>query len=412
MDSLTQIVLGAACGEAVAGKKLGNRAMIWGAVGGTIPDLDVLSNWFLDPLDAMMFHRGPMHSLLFASILPLLAGPLVKKLYDRNWHRKKTWQWVGYGVGLLLYVAAAVLASLIAGLVSGTTPWPVIAFFAFVGLGFFFLRYKQVLADRGPAAEPVGVGLWRRLFFWSVFTHPLLDALTTYGTQLFWPFDNMRVQISSISIVDPLYTVPFGLMLLGAALHRRDDPGRRRWVMGGIAIASIYLMLTFAHKLVVDHKFRARLNSEAIATSSRMSTPSILNNALWYAIARTDTGFIAGYYSIFDRGKPFDRLVAFPSNHHFGDNYRDDLTLQQLAWFSGGYYRLERLASDTLLFSDLRFGSLGGRPDDPQGSVFTMKLVDLNGRLEMVPQGRPRNRPEDVAWFRKRIFGSENTNER
>lgn len=412
MDSLTQIVLGAACGEAVAGKKLGNRAMIWGAIGGTIPDLDVLSNWFLDPLDAMMFHRGPMHSLLFAALLPLLAGPLVKRLYDGNWHRKRIWQWTGYGVGLLLYVAVAVLACLVAGLVSGTTPWTVIGFFVLVGLGFFLLRYKQVLAGHTPEAEPVGVGLWRRLFFWSVFTHPLLDALTTYGTQLFWPFENTRVQISSISIVDPLYTVPFGLMLLGAAVHRRDDPRRRRWVVGGIAVGSIYLMLTFAHKLTVDQKFRARLNSETIAYSSQISTPSILNNALWYAIAQTDTGFVAGYYSIFDRGMPFERLMRFPSNHHLGDAYKGDRTLQKLSWFSGGYYRLERIAPDTLLFSDLRFGSLSGRPDDPHGSVFTMKLTDRNGRLEMVPQGRPRNNPEDIAWFRKRIFGTDDTNVR
>ena len=42
MDSLTQIVLGAAVGEVVLGKKIGNRAMSWGAVGGAIPDLDDL----------------------------------------------------------------------------------------------------------------------------------------------------------------------------------------------------------------------------------------------------------------------------------------------------------------------------------------------------------------------------------
>jgi inner membrane protein len=44
MDSLTQIVLGASVGEAVAGKKIGNKAMLWGAIAGTIPDLDVLLN--------------------------------------------------------------------------------------------------------------------------------------------------------------------------------------------------------------------------------------------------------------------------------------------------------------------------------------------------------------------------------
>ena len=42
MDSLSQLVLGAAVGEAVLGRKLGNKAILWGAIGGTIPDLDVL----------------------------------------------------------------------------------------------------------------------------------------------------------------------------------------------------------------------------------------------------------------------------------------------------------------------------------------------------------------------------------
>ncbi len=41
MDSLTQIVLGAAVGEAVLGKKARNKAMLYGAIAGTIPNLDV-----------------------------------------------------------------------------------------------------------------------------------------------------------------------------------------------------------------------------------------------------------------------------------------------------------------------------------------------------------------------------------
>ena len=42
MDSITQIVLGAACGEIALGNKIGNKAILFGAIGGTIPDLDVL----------------------------------------------------------------------------------------------------------------------------------------------------------------------------------------------------------------------------------------------------------------------------------------------------------------------------------------------------------------------------------
>lgn len=74
MDSLTQIVLGAACGEAVLGKKIGNKALLFGAIGGTIPDLDVLvGSWIYgNEIDAMLFHRGFMHSIFFL-LWPLLV---------------------------------------------------------------------------------------------------------------------------------------------------------------------------------------------------------------------------------------------------------------------------------------------------------------------------------------------------
>ena len=80
MDSLTQIVLGAAVGEVLLGRKVGNKAMLWGAVAGTIPDLDVYQSLIFDSLKANELHRGFSHSILFSVIFaPLLAWILVKK---------------------------------------------------------------------------------------------------------------------------------------------------------------------------------------------------------------------------------------------------------------------------------------------------------------------------------------------
>lgn len=95
MDSLTQIVLGAAVGEAVAGRKMGAKAALWGAIGGTIPDLDVFFRSFYHPFDAALVHRGFSHSLLFA----LLAGPALGWLFNRIYKRKyeqKTWIWLWF----------------------------------------------------------------------------------------------------------------------------------------------------------------------------------------------------------------------------------------------------------------------------------------------------------------------------
>ena len=80
MDSFTQIVLGIAVAEVCAGKKLKNRTFIYGAILGTLPDLDVIVGLFLNPVDAILIHRGISHSLfLFLLVSPIL-GWLISKL--------------------------------------------------------------------------------------------------------------------------------------------------------------------------------------------------------------------------------------------------------------------------------------------------------------------------------------------
>ena len=93
MDSISQLVLGAAVGEATLGRKLGNRAILWGAIGGTIPDLDVLSGLFLSELGELAFHRGISHSLLFSVLFALLFGWLINRFNKPNsLVTRKEWQ--------------------------------------------------------------------------------------------------------------------------------------------------------------------------------------------------------------------------------------------------------------------------------------------------------------------------------
>lgn len=91
MDSLTQIVLGAAVGEATLGRKVGNKALLWGAIAGTIPDLDVISRFIVDDLTAAEWHRGFSHSILFCVIFAPIFGWLIPKLY-----KKKETDWKGW----------------------------------------------------------------------------------------------------------------------------------------------------------------------------------------------------------------------------------------------------------------------------------------------------------------------------
>jgi inner membrane protein len=93
MDLVTQTVLGAAVGEVVLGKKAGNKAIMWGAVAGLVPDLDVLVTPFFNEVDGLFVHRGFSHSIVFAFIFAPMLGWLIHRI-----HRKKLdvtkFQWI------------------------------------------------------------------------------------------------------------------------------------------------------------------------------------------------------------------------------------------------------------------------------------------------------------------------------
>ena len=82
MDSLTQIALGAAVGTAVLGRKVGPRAALWGAVCGTLPDLDVLLPYG-DPVRDFTFHRAESHSLFWLTAVSPALALLIHRLHRR-----------------------------------------------------------------------------------------------------------------------------------------------------------------------------------------------------------------------------------------------------------------------------------------------------------------------------------------
>lgn len=80
MDSFTQIVLGIATAELIAGKKLQNKTFLYGAILGTIPDLDIIIGKFMSDVDGIAIHRGLSHSLLFFLMLAPLLGWCISKI--------------------------------------------------------------------------------------------------------------------------------------------------------------------------------------------------------------------------------------------------------------------------------------------------------------------------------------------
>ena len=368
MDSLTQLALGAAVGEAVAGKKLGNKAMLWGALAGTIPDLDIITGLWMDDIESMAFHRGITHSIVFSILFPILCAGFARWYYNKKPHNKKAherfWQTLWTILGVILIGGPAYLFLTSTNTVTGI----VLAISAALGIYWIWRSFKHPFDD----FEPISFTRWYVFFFLAFVTHIAIDAFTTYGTQIFQPFSNYRFTTSTISVADPAYTIPLLSFLTISSLFKRRNPWRSRLNNIGLILSSLYMIFTFFNKSRIDHLFQSRLADQNIKTERFMTNPTILNNILWHGIAETDTAYIEGYYSLFDSKAPFEDIRILPKNRSIIKN-TDCATsgnLATLRWFSDGYYNFS-IVGDTVYYNDLRFGTIWmDDVDKPDKQVF------------------------------------------
>ena len=162
MDPISQASFGASLSQSFANN--GSKqaiALLIGAFAGMAPDLDILIQSAEDPILFLEYHRQFTHSLIFIPLGALICALAFYPLLHSTWIKGR---------------------------------WPVATLsFAQIYL-FSFLGYA---------------------------THGLLDACTSYGTQLFWPFSNERFAWNIVSIIDPLFTLPV-LFFITLAVYRKN----------------------------------------------------------------------------------------------------------------------------------------------------------------------------------------------
>lgn len=416
MDSITQITLGAAVGEVVLGKKVGNRAMLWGAVAGTIPDLDVIGNFFMTGIQAIAFHRGITHSIFFAVLAAPIFGWLVHRFYknriDRNaWYKGSISGLFGLLFLFLLY--STVLKPLFTGI--GISVQPLIMM-VLLGALLGVRSYRYFSTEHSDLGEEASVKDWSWLFFWGLFTHVILDCFTTYGTQLFQPFSDYRVAFSNISVADPVYTIPFIVCLVAAAWMKRGSRQRSVALWLGIGISSLYMTATILNKIQVNSAFTNALERDNLRYSRHMTSPSIFNNILWTGIAETEGYYHYGAYSIFD-GEPFMQIDSIKKDEHLLDVFGPDREeLDILKWFTNNYYIIEKNSDGDVVFNDLRFGVINGLeellPENGEKNYVFKFLIHEKGDLLDVEEirDRPDDIAEELARLWKRMMGIDKKN--
>ena len=103
MDSITHTVLGACVGEALAGKKLGKHAMFWGALANNIPDVDVITSFWMSQADSLLAHRGFTHSILFALLFPFILAFILSRWHKNKLMLFKDW-WILIASGMFIHI--------------------------------------------------------------------------------------------------------------------------------------------------------------------------------------------------------------------------------------------------------------------------------------------------------------------
>ncbi len=103
MDSLTHIVLGACIGEAVAGRQLGKKAMLIGAIAQSIPDIDFVASFFLSDTEDIVAHRGITHSLLFVILGSFLLARFAARIFPNREMSAVRWILL-FGINMFVHV--------------------------------------------------------------------------------------------------------------------------------------------------------------------------------------------------------------------------------------------------------------------------------------------------------------------
>ena len=192
------------------------------------------------------------------------------------------------------------------------------------------------------------------LTIWLVlFTHPLLDALTSYGTQLWWPFRPVPTSWSSVFIIDPFYTLPLLCGVL-VALVVGLRPALCRTLRILLLIGAGYLLASLAAKQWAENRVEEMLAQQGREAVAMFSAAQPFNIILWRVVAKLEDGnYVEAVTGMLDNRDP--EYVIFPSNAHLIETLQPRDKLEGLRWFTGDWLRYDEIEGQ-LVVSDLRMG--------------------------------------------------------
>ena len=188
---------------------------------------------------------------------------------------------------------------------------------------------------------------WLALTGLILITHPLLSSSPTYGTQLFWPI-GPPVAISSIFIIDPLYTLP----LLAGCLFFLARPPAKSAVIAGLAVSTLYLGWSLIAQQVITQRVQPALAEAGLDDPDLLVQPMPFNTLLWRATALQGDQRVEIVTGFLDGDTPLN-LEYFPRRTDLQEAVSDLPEAQRLEWFTRGFLAYDQVG-DRIMATDIR----------------------------------------------------------
>ena len=249
--------------------------------------------------------------------------------------------------------------------------------------------------------QPQLYGRWWWALMLALVTHPLLDLMTIYGTQVFQPFTDEAYGLGSMFIVDPVYSLP---LLAGVVAALRVKTVGRALAINGWALAfsTAYLAWSALAQWGVTQHARQSLQAQGLPSQQLLVTPAPLSTLLWRVVALDGERFHEGFYALMDGGRTI-RFVAHERGGALATQNADHPQLQRLARFTDGFFKVQS-NSGHLVVTDLRMGQ---EPD----YVFSFDIGPTLQAGAAQPVAEQQSRRMDVGeglkWLGQRMLGHD-----
>lgn len=192
---------------------------------------------------------------------------------------------------------------------------------------------------------------WLAAISLALLTHPILDAHTAYGTQLFWPLPVPPTAWATLFIIDPLYTLPLLVGVLVAAFRRKMGGTALRV---GLILSTLYVGWSWVAQAAVSRNVDDALASMQLHDAPVFLTPTPLNTLLWRVVVMTDEGYLEGVDSLVVDESTM-RFTAYSSAVDAMEDAGEIWAVKRLRWFAQDFVKAH-IDNDKLVISDLRMG--------------------------------------------------------